>query len=80
MRKSDGKDIVNWILHIEKYFDLYDVPLLKMVCIASNYLEPNQFLWYKGLCSHKSLFTWSIFMEEMVAHYEVTKETPSIVN
>ena len=49
MRKFDGKDHVTWILHMEKYFDLHEVQLLQKVCIASLYLEPNQFLWYKGI-------------------------------
>ena len=48
MRKFDDKDPINWILHMEKYFDLHGVSLLQKVCIASNYLEPDQFLWYKG--------------------------------
>eukprot|EP00253_Pinus_taeda_P029910 PITA_29910 len=73
MRNFDGKDMGNWILQMEKYFDLHGVPLLQKVCIASNYLEPNQFLWYKGHCSCKPLVTWSIFTEEMIAHYEDTK-------
>jgi len=73
MRKFDGKDPVNWILQMEKYFDLHGVPLLQKVCIASQYLEPDPFLWYKGLCSRKQLVTWSILTEEMIAHYEDTK-------
>ena len=73
MRKFDGKDQVNWILQMEQYFDLHGVSLLQKVCIASNYLELNQFLWYKGICSRKPLATWSIFTEEMIAHYEDTK-------
>ena len=73
MRKFDGKDPVNWILHMEKHFDLHGLPLLQKVRIASKYLEPNQFLWYKWLCFHKPLVTWSIFMEEMIAHYDDTK-------
>lgn len=44
MRKFDGNDPVNWILEMEKYFDLHGVPLLQNVCIASSYLEPDQFL------------------------------------
>ena len=73
MRKFDGKDSVNWILQMEQYFDLHGVQLLQKVHIASLYLETNQFLWYKGLCFHKSLVTWSIFTKEMIAHYENTK-------
>ena len=73
MRKFDGKDPVNWIIQMEKYFDLYGVPLLQKVCIAYSYLEPDQFLWHKGLCSRKQLVTWSIFTEEMIAHYEDKK-------
>ena len=42
-----------------------------MYCIFI--LEPDQFLWYRGLFSRKQLVTWSIFMEEMIAHYEDTK-------
>ena len=73
MRKFDGKDPVNWILQMEQYFDLHEVQLLQKVCIASSYLEPNQCLWYKGLCYRKPLVTLSFFMEEMIAHYEDTK-------
>ena len=73
MWKFDGKDLVNWISQMERYFDLYGLPLLKKVCFSSSYLEPNQFLWYKGLFSRKQLVTWSIFMEEMIAHYEDTR-------
>ena len=73
MRKFDGKDPINWILQMEQYFDLHEVQLLQKVRIASSYLELDNFLWYKGFCSHKSLVTWSIFMEEMIAHYEDTK-------
>jgi hypothetical protein len=40
--------------------------------IASLYLEPNQFVWYRWLCSRKSLVTWTISMEEMITHYEDT--------
>ena len=69
MRKFDGKDLVNWILQMEKYFDLHGVQLLQKVHIASLYLELNQFLWY----THNPLVTWSIFTEEMIAHYEDTK-------
>src|SRR3984885_8874722 len=58
---------------MEKYFDLHGVQLLQKVCIASSYLELDQFLWYEGLCSRKQLVTWSIFTEEMIAHYEDTK-------
>jgi len=73
MRKFDGKDPITWILHMEKYFDLPDAQLLQNVSIASLYLEPNQFLWYKELYYCKLLVTWPIFMEEMIAHYEDTK-------
>ena len=73
MRKFDGKDPVNWIRQMDQYFDLHGVPLLQKVCIASSYLEPDQFLWYKGLCSRKKRVTWLIFTDEMIAHYEDTK-------
>jgi len=39
MRKFDGKDLVNWILQMEQYFDIHGVPLLQKLCIASSYLE-----------------------------------------
>ena len=62
MRKFEGKDPINWILQMEKYFDLHGVPLLQKVRIASNYLEPNQVLWYKDffLVNHLSCgqFSW----------------------
>jgi hypothetical protein len=73
MRKFDGKDPITWILHIEQFFDLHNVPNTQKVRIASLYLEPNQFVWYRWLCSCKSLVTWKIFTEEMIANYEDTR-------
>jgi len=45
----------------------------KKVCIATLYLEPNQFVWYRWLYSRKQIVTWAIFTDEMTAHYEDTK-------
>lgn len=41
MRKFDGKDLVIWILKMEKLFDLHDVSHIENVHIASLYLEQN---------------------------------------
>jgi hypothetical protein len=71
--KFDGKDPITWILQLEQFFDLHNVPHTQKVRIASLYLEPNQFVWYQWLCSRKSLVTWTIFLEEMIAHYEDTR-------
>jgi hypothetical protein len=46
MRKFDGKDPITWILQMEQFFDLHNVPPTQKVRIASLYLEPNQFVWY----------------------------------
>jgi hypothetical protein len=73
MRKFDGKDLITWILQMEQFFDLHNVPHTQKVRISSLYLEPNQFVWYRWLCSRKSLVTWTIFTEEMIAHYEDTR-------
>jgi hypothetical protein len=73
MRKFDGKDPITWILHMEQFFDLHNVSHTQKVRIASLYLEPNQFLWYQWIFSHKSLVTWTIFTEEMISHYEDTR-------
>jgi hypothetical protein len=73
MRKFDGKDPITWILQMEQFFDLHNVPHTQKVQIVSLYLEPNQFVWYRWLCSRKSLVTWTIFTEEMIAHYEDTR-------
>ena len=71
--KFDGKDPETWILHLEQYFDLHNVQNTQKVPIATLYLEPNQFVWYRWLCSRKQIVTWEIFMEAMIAHYEDTK-------
>jgi hypothetical protein len=73
MRKFDGKDPITWILQMEQFFDRHDVPNTQKVLIVSLYLEPNQFVWYRWLCSRKSLLTWKILMEEMIANYEDTR-------
>ena len=58
---------------MEQYFNHHNVQNTQKVRIATLYLEPNQFVWYQWLCSRKKIITWSIFMEEMMAHYEDTK-------
>jgi len=73
MRKFDGKDPVTWILQMEQYLDLHNVQNTQKVCIETLYLEPNQFIWYRWLFSHKQIVTWAIFMEEMITHYEDRK-------
>jgi hypothetical protein len=73
MRKFGGKYPITWILQMEEFFDLHNVPHKQKVQIASLYLEPNKFVWYRWLCSRKSLVTWTIFTEEMIAHYEDTR-------
>jgi len=73
MRKFDGKDPTTWILQMEQFFDLNNVQNPQKVCMATLYLEPNQFVWYQWLCSRKPFITWAIFTEELVAHYEDTK-------
>jgi hypothetical protein len=73
MRKFDGNDLITWILQMEQFFDLHNVPHTQKIRIASLYLEPNKFVWYRWLCAHKSLVTWTIFTEEMIAHYEDTR-------
>jgi hypothetical protein len=47
MRKFYGKDPITWILQMEQFFDLHNVPHTQKVRIASLYLEPNQFVWYR---------------------------------
>jgi hypothetical protein len=73
MRKFDGKDPTTWILQMEQFFDLNNVQNTQKVCMATLYLEPNQFVWYQWLCSRKQFITWAIFTEELIAHYEDTK-------
>jgi hypothetical protein len=73
MRKFDGKYPITWILHMENLFDIHHVPHTQNIRIVSLYLEPNQFVWYRCVCSRKSLVTWTIFTEEMIAHYEDTR-------
>jgi hypothetical protein len=73
IKNFDGKDPITRILKMEKFFDLHNVPHTQNVCISSLYLETNQTVWYRWICSHKSLSTWTIFTEEMIAHYEDTR-------
>jgi len=77
MRKFDGKKPITWILHMEQFFDLHNVSHTQKLRIASLYLETDQFVWYRWLCSHKSLITWKILMDEMIAHYEDTRRNTS---
>jgi hypothetical protein len=80
MRKFDGKDPITWILQMEQFFDLHNVPHKQKVRIASLYLEPNQFVWYLWICSRKSLVTWKIYTKEMIAHYEDTRSNMTFPN
>ena len=73
MRKFDGKDPITWILQMEQYIDLNNVQNTQKIRIATLPLKQNTFVWYRWLCSHKKILTWSIFTEGMIAHYEDTK-------
>jgi len=73
MRKFYGKDLVIWILQVEKYFDLHNVKNTQKVRTVTLYLEPNNFVWYRWIFSCKKIVNWEIFTEEMIAHYEDTK-------
>jgi hypothetical protein len=73
MKKFDGKDPITWVLQMEQFFYIHNVPHTQKVHISSLYLEPNQFVWYRWVCSRKSLITWTFFTEEMRAHYEDTR-------
>ena len=73
MRKFDGKDPATWILQKEQFFNLNNVQNTQKVHMATLYLEPNQFVWYQRLFSHKQFITWVIFTKELIAHYEATK-------
>ena len=55
LRKFDDKDTVTWILQMEQYFDLNNVLNTQKVRIATLYLEPNTFIWYRWICCHKKL-------------------------
>jgi hypothetical protein len=57
MRKFDGKDPTTWILQMEQFFDLHNVPHTQKVRIASLYLEPNNLFGIDGffLANHSSL-------------------------
>ena len=58
---------------MEQYFDLNNVQKIQKVRIATLHLEQNTFVWYRWFCFRKKIVTWSIFTEEMIAHYEETK-------
>jgi len=74
MRMFDGKNPGTWILQMEQFFDLHNVQNTQKVRIATLYLEPNQFVWYRWLFSRKQIVTWAIFTKETIAHYEDTKK------
>ena len=65
---------------MEQYFDLHNLKNIQKVRIATLYLEPNQFVWYRWIFSHKKIVTWAIFTEEIIQHYEDTKETLFLAN
>ena len=73
MRKFYGKDPTNWLCQMEQFFDIHHVPSQQKVSMASLYLEPDQFFWYRWLCDEKRkkgcVVTWSIFQEELSTHY-----------
>jgi hypothetical protein len=57
MRNFDGKDPITWILQMEQFFDLHNVPHTQKVLIASLYLDPINLYGIDGfvLTNHSSL-------------------------
>ncbi len=79
MHKFDGKDPLTWINQMENIFEVHQIPYGQKVTMASLYLEPDQFIWYRWLSTHRRkkglIVLWSIFTEELQAQYSnsVTK-------
>ena len=73
MCKFDGKDPLTWINQMENFFEVHQIPNGQKVTMASLYLEPDQFIWYCWLCTHRGkkglTVSWSIFTEELQAQY-----------
>ena len=71
MRKFDGKDPIKWIFQMKHLFDLHQVSTLQKSTFASLYLELDPFIWYQWLCEWKKdyIVSWSIFMNELIAHH-----------
>ena len=73
MRKFDGKDPLTWINQMENFFEIHQIPYGQKVTMASLYLEPDQFIWYHWLCTHRRkkglTVTWLIFTKELQAQY-----------
>jgi hypothetical protein len=69
MARTQSHGYFRW----SNYFISIMCHIQKKVRISSLYLEPNQFVWYRWPFSRKSLVTWIIFTEEMIAHYEDTR-------
>ena len=55
MRKFDGKDLVTWILHMEKYFDLYNVKTHKRYALQLYILNKIHFYGINGFSLIKNL-------------------------
>lgn len=53
MHKFYGKDPLNWITQMENFFDLHQILGGKKVTVASLYLEPDHFVWYRWLCAQR---------------------------
>ena len=79
MRKFDCMDLVTWILQMEHLFYIHKVQPTQNVCIAYFFLAPNKFVWYRWPCSRKSLDTWKMFTQELIAHYQDTKSNTFFV-
>ena len=69
MHKFDGKDPLTWINKMENFFEVHQIPDGQKIMMASLYLEPDQFIWYRWLCTHRRkkglTISWSIFIEEL---------------
>ena len=55
MRKFDGKDLVTWILQMEKYFDLNNVKNTQKVHLATLYLQKKHLYGVNGFYLIKKL-------------------------
>ncbi|MDF3675405.1 hypothetical protein, partial [Enterobacter hormaechei] len=67
MHKFDVKEPLTWINQMENFFEIHQIPYGQKVTMASLYLEPDQFIWYHCLCTHRRkrglIVSWSIFIE-----------------
>ena len=73
IKKIDGTTVKTWLIQLEQYFMLHQVPQDKKVALTALHMENEQFQWYQGMRRKRVVgipYTWENLVRDITTQYD----------